>query len=133
MSDRELEQLRTVVGNLQRRIERLEARMESSPDFDEMPVDGLAMAPGDASSQATDPDLRPAAVRAFFLLGRSILVLAGGFLLRALTEGGTLPSTFGFAVGVLYAIGLTFFVDRAGRRGVSDQPRPSSPDLLRVF
>jgi len=117
VSDRELEQLRTVVGNLQRRIERLEARLEPSPDFDEMTVGGLAMAPGDASTPTTDPDLRPAAVRAFFLLGRSILVLAGGFLLRALTEGGTLPSTFGFAAGVLYAIGLAFFVNRAGRRG----------------
>jgi hypothetical protein len=119
MSERELEQLRTVVGNLQRRIESLEARMASVSDFDEAPAGGPALAPAGVASLTLDQDqdLKPAAVRAFFLLGRSILVLAGGFLLRALTEGGTLPPTFGFAAGVFYAIGLAFFVSRAGRRG----------------
>ncbi len=117
MSDRELDHLRTVVGNLQRRIEALEARLATMPDaapaFDDDPTGAVAFAP------QADQDLRPAAVRAFFLLGRSILVLAGGFLLRALTEGGTLPPVAGFAAGVLYALGLAFFVDRAGRRGDS--------------
>ena len=120
MSDRELAQLRTVVGNLQRRIERLEARLEALPAAESTAWASSADADpeaGDVPTSAMEQDLRPAAVRAFFLLGRSILVLAGGFLLRALTEGGTLPPTFGFAAGVLYAMGLTIFVDRAGRHG----------------
>jgi hypothetical protein len=114
MSDRELDHLRTVVGNLQRRIEALEARLalmpEAEPSYDDAANGAVALA------SSHDQDLRPAAVRAFFLLGRSILVLAGGFLLRALTEGGTLPPPVGFAAGVLYLLGLAFFIDRAGRR-----------------
>ncbi len=88
MSDRDLDHLRVVVGNLQRRIEVLEARVAIMPegaateDFSAAQVEM-------ADNPQIDQDLRPAAVRAFFLLGRSILVLAGGFLLRALTEGGT--------------------------------------------
>ena len=114
MSDRELDHLRTVVGNLQRRIEALEARLALMPEADLSYDDAANGAVALASPH--DQDLRPAAVRAFFLLGRSILVLAGGFLLRALTEGGTLPPAVGFAAGVLYLLGLAFFIDRAGRR-----------------
>ncbi len=116
MSDRDLDHLRVVVGNLQRRIEVLEARVAIMPegvateDFSAAQVEM-------ADNPQIDQDLRPAAVRAFFLLGRSILVLAGGFLLRALTEGGTLPPAAGFAAGVAYLLGLAFFIDRAGRRG----------------
>ncbi len=122
MSDREFEHLKTVVGNLQRRIEVLEARLATLAD-DRTCADGeplLADAGGAALAGAlpqTDDDLRPAAVRAFSLLGRSVLVLAGGFLLRALTGGGVLPPAVGFAAGVAYVIALAFFVDRSGRRG----------------
>lgn len=114
MSDRELDHLRTVVGNLQRRIEALEARLAEMHDTEPAYDDGASGTVALASPH--DQDLRPAAVRAFFLLGRSILVLAGGFLLRALTEGGTLPPVAGFAAGVAYLLGLAFFIDRAGRR-----------------
>lgn len=117
MSDRELDHLRTVVGNLQRRIEALEARLATMPDAEPAYEEDASGAVAYASQ--ADQDLRPAAVRAFFLLGRSILVLAGGFLLRALTEGGTLPPSAGFAAGVLYLLGLAFFIDRTGRRGDS--------------
>lgn len=60
---------------------------------------------------------RPSASRVFFLLGRSILVLAGAFLLRALTDGGTLPPVMGFALGLAYALSLIFVSDRALRTG----------------
>jgi len=38
------------------------------------------------------------------LVGRSLLVFAGAFLLRALTEGGTLSSGVGVAAGVAYGV-----------------------------
>jgi hypothetical protein len=38
------------------------------------------------------------------LVGRSLLVLAGAFLLRALTEGGTLSSGVGVAAGLAYGV-----------------------------
>ena len=115
MSDRELDHLKVVVGNLQRRIEVLEARLAMMPEG-AAAYDTSASQFEMADNPQADQDLRPAAVRAFFLLGRSILVLAGGFLLRALTEGGTLPPAVGFAAGVAYVLGLAFFMDRAGRR-----------------
>ena len=130
MSDRELDHLRTVVGNLQRRIEALEARVAMMPEGVSADDDGVANVT-DTFNPQTDQDLRPAAVRAFFLLGRSILVLAGGFLLRALTEGGTLPHAAGFAAGVVYVLGLAFFIDRAGRRG--DQAGASTLGVTAVL
>ena len=38
------------------------------------------------------------------MLGRALLGLAGAYLLRALTESGTLAPEVGVAVGLLYAI-----------------------------
>jgi hypothetical protein len=39
-----------------------------------------------------------------YLLGRSLLGLAGAYLLRALTESGSMPAAAGVAAGILYAI-----------------------------
>ena len=54
------------------------------------------------------------------LVGRSLLVLAGAFLLRALTEGGTFTPTAGVAIGVAYAavwIAASAVAARKGARG----------------
>ena len=48
-----------------------------------------------------------------YLLGRSLLGLAGAYLLRALTEGGTLPPAVGVAAGILYAIAWLALAARA--------------------
>jgi hypothetical protein len=59
--------------------------------------------------------------RALFLLGRSILILAGGFLLRALSESGTVPPPVGFGLGLAYSLGLIlvahWFAGRDDRLG----------------
>ncbi len=61
---------------------------------------------------------RPAAVEAGFgtprletdptemvpVLGRALLGLAGAYLLRALTESGTMPGNFGVVAGIFYAV-----------------------------
>lgn len=116
MGDRELQNLRALVGDLQRRVEALEAGLAplSATACPESP--GNVAAAGFADDAASD-DLRPAAVRAFSLLGRSVLVLAGGFLLRALAGSGMLPPLGGFAFGLAYVLGLVFVCDRAGSRG----------------
>ncbi len=58
-----------------------------------------AESPAGASHEvSTDPtELLPA-------LGRALLGLAGAYLLRAVTESGTLPGRMGVAVGIAYAI-----------------------------
>jgi hypothetical protein len=51
------------------------------------------------------------------LLGRSCVVLGGAFLIRALTEGGTLSGGVGVALGILFAATSVFFAHRAGASG----------------
>lgn len=51
------------------------------------------------------------------LLGRTLLVLAGAFVLRALTDAGTLPAPVGVALGFAYAGTWVALADVAGRRG----------------
>lgn len=38
------------------------------------------------------------------LIGRTLIVLGGAYLLRAVTEGGYLPAAMGVAIGMLYAL-----------------------------
>ena len=54
------------------------------------------------------------------LIGRSLLILAGAFLLRALTEAGTLATGTGVVLGLAYAaswIGAAAMAARKGARG----------------
>ena len=51
------------------------------------------------------------------LIGRSLLILAGGFLLRAMTEGGSLGAGTGVALGLLYAGNWIVAAAIAARRG----------------
>lgn len=50
-------------------------------------------------------------------LGRSLIILGGAFLLRALTEGGTWPPAIGVALGLLYALTWLVTSDRAAAGG----------------
>jgi len=52
-------------------------------------------------------------------VGRTLLVLAGGFVLRALTDAGTLPASVGVALGLAYAGTWIAFADAAGRAGAA--------------
>ncbi|MCG6964643.1 MAG: hypothetical protein LJE95_15420 [Acidobacteria bacterium] len=55
------------------------------------------------------------------LLGRTLLVLAGAFLLRAITDAGTVPRNAGVTMGLVYA-GIWVFLanrDGAGNRRLS--------------
>jgi hypothetical protein len=51
------------------------------------------------------------------LAGRSVLVLGGAFLVRVLTEAGTLPPRAGVALGLLYALSWLALADRSAARG----------------
>ncbi len=53
------------------------------------------------------------------LFGRTLIVLGGAFLFRALTESGALPAVLGVALGFLYALVWLVFADRAAARGRS--------------
>jgi hypothetical protein len=55
----------------------------------------------------------------FSLAGTSILIFAGAYVLRALTESGTIPRVGGVIAGVAYAAFWIFIADRAARAGRS--------------
>jgi len=51
------------------------------------------------------------------LAGKCLFVLAGAFLVRALTDSGTLPRGAGVALGLAYAMTWLVVADRTGRNG----------------
>jgi len=59
------------------------------------------------------------ATRWLSLAGRTLLVLAGAFVLRALTDSGKVPAWLGVGLGFAYAGIWIAMADRAGTRGQS--------------
>ncbi len=51
------------------------------------------------------------------LSGGTLVALGGAYLLRALTEAGTVPQAIGIALGLAYALLWTVLADRAAARG----------------
>ncbi len=51
------------------------------------------------------------------LIGKSVLIVGGGYVLRAMTELNLLPNAFGVAFGLLYALFWIGIAGRALRRG----------------
>jgi len=60
---------------------------------------------------------RPDAIVWLSLAGRTLMVLGGAYLLRAITESGRLPATAGAGIGFCYALAWLGAADRAGTRG----------------
>ena len=102
--------LRETVHELERRITELESRgadpgrASAAAPTGDGPVVDLPALPSFSSRHAAA------------LLGRSLLVLAGAFLLRALTDQGVLPAVVGVGLGLLYALALIILADRAASR-----------------
>ncbi len=57
------------------------------------------------------------ATRVLSLGGRSLLVLAGAFVLRAVTDAGSITAWLGVALGFAYAGAWMIMADRAGKAG----------------
>ena len=69
-----------------------------------------------AAQTGSDPDAR-LVVGLLTLGGRTLLALAGGFVLRALTEGGATPGWIGLTLGLVYAVSFAALAERAALRG----------------
>jgi hypothetical protein len=70
-----------------------------------------AQAPADNDAPAFD------GVAAITLVGRTLVVFGGAYLLRALTEAAAWPPAVGVAVGFVYAATWLVATERAARRG----------------
>jgi hypothetical protein len=71
---------------------------------------------GGEEKPAADPDASYLGLVLSFG-GRTLLVLAGAFVLRALTDSGTIPGWLGLALGFAYAATWMVLADRAARGG----------------
>lgn len=95
-------------------------RLRALEDGRRAPVTSVHGAEPEAASPDTTRPLSPAAARDVSdlaslatLLGRTFIVLGGGFLLRALTESGRLPGAVGVGLGLLYSLIWLVMADRA--------------------
>ena len=95
---------------LEERLAALEAHGEAAASAADGPAPALAVG---AQPQSAPHDL----VSVLSLLGRLFIVLGGGYLLRAMTEMGTLAPAAGIGAGLLYAAGWTIAADRAAQAG----------------
>ena len=105
-----LERLTRDLEDVSRRLAALEgvARRGAASGRSAEPSNGIAAAP---------PAVPATAATVLPLIGRLFLVLGGAWLLRALTEAGTLPVAWGVTAGLAYAAVWLAFADRAGAAG----------------
>jgi hypothetical protein len=66
-------------------------------------VENVRRDPAAPAPTAGPEETAPTTVNVLGLAGRAFLILGGAFLIRALTEGGTLPKGLGVLLGILYA------------------------------
>jgi hypothetical protein len=113
MDDR-LEELQSAVQELAGRLRRLEARVGELEGRGGA-KDGLAAAQSTAAEAPVREIALPQGTVA--LLGRALLVLAGAYVTRALTDGRVVPPGLGVALGLAYAVFWILHADREARRG----------------
>lgn len=99
--------LRDHVADLEQRLASVESRAGIAPVAEDV-----------ASPLHTVAELRESTVQQWLgLIGRTLVVLGGAYLLRALTESHVLSASFGVALGLLYGAPWLVLGSRAGGRG----------------
>jgi len=97
---------------LERRVEELEHLPRPAPRA----RGGAGATAAQREPAAAVPGLA-AALGSVSLVGRSLLALAGAFVLRALSDAGTLPVALGAGLGFVYCATWIAVADRAARAG----------------
>ena len=104
-----LDELARSVAALERRLEAIEERLRIVE-----PAQSSEELEGAVESAGADVlDLGGGAA----LLGRTLLVLGGGYLIRALTEAQALPRATGVVLGLAYALLFLVLASRAAAKG----------------
>ena len=97
------------LAELEERISALEGRAVQAEESSS-PAEAGAASFTDGSAQD-----RSSGTSALTLIGQTLLVLGGAFLLRAVTEEGLIPDAAGTALGIGYALFWIVMADRAAR------------------
>jgi hypothetical protein len=93
------EPLESRLSSVERALAELDGRLRVLERGAAAPRTELLLRPVSASAKATSTDL----ARVFTPVGRTLVIFAGGYLLRALTELGTLTLPVGAVLGLVYA------------------------------
>jgi hypothetical protein len=109
-----LDDLRESVRRLDARIAHLERRAGSAGE--EAPAPEAAPAELETGTAAAPRDWRDP-IAMLSLIGRLFIVLGGAYLLRAMTDAGTIPPAAGVALGLAYGLVWLAMADRAGAAG----------------
>lgn len=115
--DARLREIDRAIIRLSGRVDALEAALSRL-------ADARPAAPGETPATAgveVPTPSRPDFVGVLSLVGRTLIVFGGAYLLRALTESGRLPARGGVLLGLLYALVWLAAADRAAgaRRSAS--------------
>jgi hypothetical protein len=112
-----VEQLGLAILSLQQRLDALEANRSSgttaiadAPSAESTDAPAQESSAADAARDPYDP------IVFLSLVGRLLLVLAGGFFLRAMTDTGAIARPVGLALAFAYALAWLFMTDRVGAR-----------------
>lgn len=121
--DGRLERVEAALAAFDRRLRAVEARQaaaERGAPGEAVEV-GESVTPAEAAAAGFGtPGVAPAEqadlVGVLSLVGRTLMVLGGAYLLRALTETGRVPSGAGVVMGLAYALAWLVAADRAAGR-----------------
>jgi len=118
--ERRLEEIRCQVDALTRELHELRGRLETL-EARAGAADGVAaeapslVTAGETSEPRSTAPMTPA--KAIPLVGRTLVVLGGAFLLRAVTDRALVPAEGGAALGLLYAAWWLVQADRSAAAG----------------
>jgi hypothetical protein len=113
-----VEQLRSALLAIQHRLDLLEAKgfSNTTSDTEDRAQESADIRPEVAPLGPDTRDWRDPIV-VLSLIGRLVLVLAGGFFLRAMTDSAVLAPPVGVTLGFTYGLVWLFLTDRVGERG----------------
>ncbi len=117
MSPSELEAQVVALADTVRRLEGRVSELEQAGAAGRARRAAAAQASAQTAARAKSDVLAVASTAP--LVGRTLLVLAGAFILRALTDAGTLPGWLGVVLGLAYAGTWLALADRAGGAGAA--------------
>jgi hypothetical protein len=105
--DSRIEELAREIRDILARLQVLEARGVGASS------EAVAFAAGAEPA----PDLAAVFSGALTLIGRSLVALGGGYLVRGATSAGVLPPLAGVAIGLAYGLSWLWLADRAAASG----------------
>ncbi len=120
--DQDLERLNERIEQLNREVEELRSRLDGLEGGE-----GAAGAPRSAESRsefpsvmrgvARDAEIAGLPTRTIALVGRTLIVLGGAYLFRAISDTGVVPAQIGALVALLYAAWWLVQADRSAGKG----------------